>query len=377
MFGTLFGFKGRLSRAGYFEALLSIVLIDVALVLGQKYVEAYGLPGGYGPASQLSSILVMAAPWVIVLFTIWSVLAIGVKRCHDRGRPGVLLLLGLIPVFGWLWLLVDLLILAGNKGKNRYGRAPHGHESEAQNLWTAPAPGAAAPAPAVHDGQAPEVVPAAAVAAPVVEAAVQDHTVVDQASADHSQGDHAGHEERAADMYAPVAYSPVAEAHRDQGHAPQADDASVIASDGYEVAAIESGTGHGHEVVAQFEPLAAPESHGEGDPTPALVEPLAAVQALGAPAHGEQAPESAPRSDADREIPSFVQRWATVYYDPSPAKLDGHGRGVELTPIVAADDDHAAAHALGPPSDIPQSHAAFAAEAHAQGAELASTSAAA
>ena len=49
-----------------------------------------------------------------------------------------------IPVIGWLWLLVDLFILAGNKCRNSYGRAPHGHEG--QDLFAAAAaPAAAAP----------------------------------------------------------------------------------------------------------------------------------------------------------------------------------------------------------------------------------------
>ena len=125
MLGALFGFNGRLSRPGFWEVLFSIVLIDVLLVLGRMYVADSGLPGGFGPASALSQALLAAIPWALGAFTIWSLLAAMVKRCHDRGRTGALILIGLIPVIGWLWLLVDLFVLEGEERKNCYGRPPH------------------------------------------------------------------------------------------------------------------------------------------------------------------------------------------------------------------------------------------------------------
>lgn len=125
MLGALFGFNGRLSRPGFWEVLFSIVLIDVLLVLGRMYVADSGLPGGFGPASALSQALLAAIPWALGAFTIWSLLAAMVKRCHDRGRTGALILVGLIPVIGWLWLLIDLFVLEGEERRNRYGRPPH------------------------------------------------------------------------------------------------------------------------------------------------------------------------------------------------------------------------------------------------------------
>ena len=126
MLGALFGFKGRLSRPGFWEVLASIFLIDVALLVGRMFVEVSGLPGGYGLRSPLVAGVTHGIPWVLVILTVWSLLAATVKRCHDRGRTGALVLVALIPVIGWLWLLVDLFVLPGSKGKNRYGRAPHG-----------------------------------------------------------------------------------------------------------------------------------------------------------------------------------------------------------------------------------------------------------
>ena len=161
MLGALFEFKGRLSRPGFWEVVFSIVLIDVLLLLASMYVADSGLPGGFGPSSGPSLALLSAAPWVLVVFTAWSLLAAMVKRCHDRSRSGLLVLVGLIPVIGWLWLFVDLFVLEGVEGKNRYGRPPHSHgvdaEAEARQRFdwgaepmvtTQPAP-AAAPLEAV------------------------------------------------------------------------------------------------------------------------------------------------------------------------------------------------------------------------------------
>ena len=177
MLETLFGFKGRLSRAGFIESLVSIVLIDVAVTIAVKYVEAYGLPGGLGPRSGAVSALAGWTPWVLLIFTVWSLLAVAVKRCHDRERPGLMILIGFIPVIGWLWLLIDLVLLPGTSGRNRYGRQPHSHEPDEPSSWSgqeAPAP-VAAPvaveaAPAAVPADTPEVPHEAVEPAPAPEA---------------------------------------------------------------------------------------------------------------------------------------------------------------------------------------------------------------
>jgi uncharacterized membrane protein YhaH (DUF805 family) len=55
-------------------------------------------------------------------------IAVGAKRCHDRGRSGWFQLIGLIPLLGALWLFVDLGLLEGNEGENRFGPDPLGSE---------------------------------------------------------------------------------------------------------------------------------------------------------------------------------------------------------------------------------------------------------
>jgi uncharacterized membrane protein YhaH (DUF805 family) len=46
---------------------------------------------------------------------------IHIKRFHDRDKSGWWVLIGLIPIIGAIWLLIELGFLAGTPGPNRYG----------------------------------------------------------------------------------------------------------------------------------------------------------------------------------------------------------------------------------------------------------------
>ncbi len=68
--------------------------------------------------------LVLAFGVVIFFFFSWTSLAVGAKRCHDRGRSGWFQLITLIPLIGSLWLFVELGLLKGKEGENRFGPDP-------------------------------------------------------------------------------------------------------------------------------------------------------------------------------------------------------------------------------------------------------------
>ena len=244
MLGALFGFNGRLSRAGFCEVLASVVLVDAALLIAWIYVADSGLPGGYGPQSSLAQNVVIWAPWAAAVFTLWSLLAAMIKRSHDRGRSAASVFWLLVPVIGWLWLVVDLFLLAGTRGKNRYGGAPHGPDPDSRPAfnWSAdPSPVAAtaplAPAPA-HAEVGPPPESHSAPAAP------EDHHSPDAIHAgehDHHAHDH-GHDVHPNDSHAhappslaePDAHGHEAPAtHAQDQHAPahEPDDAHAPASD--------------------------------------------------------------------------------------------------------------------------------------------------
>jgi uncharacterized membrane protein YhaH (DUF805 family) len=89
----------------YFAIFVLISYID--LTAGTYYDEL--------EVGLLSLLFALAAlyPWI----------AIGIKRCHDRNRTGWFLLIGLIPLVS-IWLVVELSILRGSVGPNRFGPDP-------------------------------------------------------------------------------------------------------------------------------------------------------------------------------------------------------------------------------------------------------------
>lgn len=110
-------FEGRIGRADYWlkyivpYVVIFIVLSIVDAVTGLMIDD--GMGGGTGI---LSSIFVLA--------NIWFGLAVGAKRCHDRGRSGWFQAIMLIPIIGAIWLLVELGFLKGTEGENRFGPNP-------------------------------------------------------------------------------------------------------------------------------------------------------------------------------------------------------------------------------------------------------------
>jgi uncharacterized membrane protein YhaH (DUF805 family) len=66
-------------------------------------------------------------PWASVAVlgaSIWPGIAIGAKRLHDRDKSAWWLLILLVPVIGFLWLLIELGFLRGTSRPNRFGPAP-------------------------------------------------------------------------------------------------------------------------------------------------------------------------------------------------------------------------------------------------------------
>lgn len=121
--GKLFTFHGRGGRGrlwlGFFlsYALLLAPVAILAAVVGPA-------AAGTEVVAQEPSAVDVIAPILVALFAIAAVvmqIATGVTRCHDRGKSGFWMLLILVPVVGFIWWLVDLGILEGEEGPNKYG----------------------------------------------------------------------------------------------------------------------------------------------------------------------------------------------------------------------------------------------------------------
>lgn len=104
-----FGFKGRIGREVYWLAiglLWAILFVAIGILIEMMGREAAGGP-----------VLVLGVA------SLWSEVAILVKRQHDRGLPWFWCLLAFIPLAGALWMIA-CGILKGDDGPNAYGPAP-------------------------------------------------------------------------------------------------------------------------------------------------------------------------------------------------------------------------------------------------------------
>jgi uncharacterized membrane protein YhaH (DUF805 family) len=59
-----------------------------------------------------------------LILLLWVLLAISIKRWHDRDKPGWWALMGCFPIVGWVWALVEAGCLRGTVGPNHYGPDP-------------------------------------------------------------------------------------------------------------------------------------------------------------------------------------------------------------------------------------------------------------
>ena len=100
-------FQGRARRKEYWMFTLLVTLATVlAVILG-------------GAESSVGGLLLL----VIVLGGVIPGLAVTVRRLHDLGLSGWLVLVGLIPYIGSLVLFI-LMLLDGKRGTNQYGPNP-------------------------------------------------------------------------------------------------------------------------------------------------------------------------------------------------------------------------------------------------------------
>ena len=116
--GVIFSFQGRIGRMTYWMCSLGLIFAAVILtfaLLPKGPVE----PGATSPAPGIGLLL-------INLLLIWCMLAIAVKRWHDRDKSGWWVLINLIPVIGPLWALIENGFLKGTDDPNNYGPDPLG-----------------------------------------------------------------------------------------------------------------------------------------------------------------------------------------------------------------------------------------------------------
>ena len=134
-------FDGRINRAKWWAGIAIIIVINI--VLGFIVFSLFGM-----------SFVGRLLSFVIALALFYPFYAVSAKRFQDRDKPGITALYGLVPllvvsllgalgltgapdqpnVLGWicslinigivLWFLIELGILKGTEGPNRFGPDP-------------------------------------------------------------------------------------------------------------------------------------------------------------------------------------------------------------------------------------------------------------
>jgi len=116
----LFTFNGRATRTEFWAGAAVTMGIWLVLFVFSAIVNTIPDGGGATFASAVRTVL-GAILFVPMVALIWTGVAVGVKRFHDRDKPGWWVLIGFIPVIGIFWLIYELGIQEGTPGPNRYG----------------------------------------------------------------------------------------------------------------------------------------------------------------------------------------------------------------------------------------------------------------
>lgn len=99
-------FAGRAGRAEFWWFVLANFIVSLVLNL-------------LGQAADLFGIVALLYALAVLVPSI----AVGIRRLHDIGKPGVWILIGLIPIVGTIILIV-WAAQPGQPGPNEWGPAP-------------------------------------------------------------------------------------------------------------------------------------------------------------------------------------------------------------------------------------------------------------
>ena len=111
----LFGFTGRIPRWQFWVGHLIAMVPLIGMVM-------------LAPSDESRDVKVSGLEMGIILFAFflfaWMNLALAIKRWHDRGKSGFMILIGLIPIIGGIWAFIETGCLRGTVGANEYGADP-------------------------------------------------------------------------------------------------------------------------------------------------------------------------------------------------------------------------------------------------------------
>lgn len=119
-FDNYVNFDGRARRSAYWYWTLFAILASIAANILDAVTDV--------PLFSL----------IVGLGLLLPGLAVSVRRLHDTNRTGWWILIGLIPIIGWIVLIV-FYIQDSDPGENQYGPSPKGGVAASQPPPAAPA----------------------------------------------------------------------------------------------------------------------------------------------------------------------------------------------------------------------------------------------
>jgi uncharacterized membrane protein YhaH (DUF805 family) len=105
-------FSGRSRRKEYWYYVLFVAIISIVLNMIDGLLGTYNGSTGAGLLSTIFSLAVLIPS-----------IAVSVRRLHDIDRTGWWVLIGLVPLIGWIVLLI-FHVQDSTPGTNRYGPNP-------------------------------------------------------------------------------------------------------------------------------------------------------------------------------------------------------------------------------------------------------------
>lgn len=119
----LFSAQGRIRRRDYWlwaivSSIAFAIILNIAMMVlgvGKSMAETGTLPATFW--------LVYI---ILLLPLLWISVCLQIKRWHDRDKSGWWILIGLIPIIGGIWALIECGFLDGTQGPNKYGPSPKG-----------------------------------------------------------------------------------------------------------------------------------------------------------------------------------------------------------------------------------------------------------
>jgi uncharacterized membrane protein YhaH (DUF805 family) len=119
----LWSFEGRIGRAKFWLGFLLILIMSA--ILG-SLAGIFGVTVEQGRGIVVEELGFAGALYLLAasILVLYSQLAVYTKRFHDRGKSGWWVLIAFVPVVGFLWILIELGMLAGDPGPNAYGPPP-------------------------------------------------------------------------------------------------------------------------------------------------------------------------------------------------------------------------------------------------------------